>query len=370
MFAREDRYGNSFTPEYAARRIEMEPLAEIIQHKGTSECLISGNDEQCEFDMVPWGHLAGNVELSILPEVEPKESSFLRDALKEGLAYEQDIGENPFKFGLIGSTDSHIGAPGLVEEKDYPGHGGAGNLGEVAEIDITVFNDNPEHNPGGLAVVWAEQNTRKDLFAAMKRKEVYATSGPRHVLRFFAGYDYDADLCENSANLVETGYRQGVPMGGDLVSRSDKKPQFIVSALKDPGTINAPGVDLQKVQIIKGWLDSEGVRQEQVVEVVGDADNGASVNEATCETIGAGRSHLCTVWEDADFNPNQHAFYYARVLENPSCRWPTYQCIQAGVDCSDAASIPEGMLACCSEDLPKTHQERSWSSPIWHTPQS
>lgn len=368
MFEQVDRNGDPLTQAAIEKRLALEPIAEIIQHKGVSECIAGGSDEACAFDAVPWGHLAGNVLEGIFPNVAPKSESFLRHALKQGLSLQQNTGGNPFKYGFIGSTDTHIGAPGLVKEEGYPGHGGAGNLGQVAATDITVFNDNIEHNPGGLAVVWAEQNTRRDLFAAMKRKEVYATSGPRHILRFFGGDRYPEDLCDNPEALTETGYDQGVPMGGDLVVAEGRHPHFVVSVLKDAGTASTPGVDLQQVQIIKGWLDQNNQLHEQVLTVAGDPDNPAGVDLSSCQPTGSGYAQLCTVWEDQHFNPKQQAFYYARVLENPSCRWHTYQCLKAQVDCSQPTTVPEGLQACCNDNVSKVHQERSWSSPIWYTP--
>lgn len=370
MFEQFDKNNNPFDDDYLNTRAFFEPIAEIIQHKGNSECMIGRADEECNFDKVPWGHLAGNVDISILAQVDPIPSSFLRNALKEGLAYQSDKNKNPFKYGFIGSTDSHIGTPGLVREIDYLGHGGAGNLGEVAEVDPTVFNDDPEHNPGGLAVVWAEQNTRTDLFNAMRNREVYATSGPRHILRFFGGDEYPLDACEEAESLVQTGYDHGVPMGGDLSVADGKTPKFIVSALKDSGSPLEPGVDLQRIQLVKGWLDANNERHETVLDIAGDPDNGAYVNEETCATIGTGATNLCTVWEDKNFDPSQHAFYYTRVIENPSCRWTKRQCIKAGVSCFEPESIPEGMEACCDGSVPTTHQERSWSSPIWYTPEN
>lgn len=364
MFKQVDKNGDPFDAAYSQRRAQFEPIIEMIQHKGNSECQYTpgGNDEECGFEYLPWGHLVGNLTerygTVLLPWVNPPENAFVRDALKEGLGLQRDLGENPFKFGFIGSTDTHLAAPGLVDENNYPGHGGAAGAGTTAEDSMNTLADNPEHNPGGLAVVWAEQNTRSSLFEAMQRKEVYATSGPRHTLRFFGGWNYDANLCDDP-NLVQVGYDNGVPMGGDLTNATGTgtTPKFLVSALKDP-----LGADLQQVQIIKGWLDANGDKHEEIYTVGGNANSGASVNLDTCETIGTGATNICEVWQDPNFDAQQEAFYYARVIENPTCRWNQHQCINsngaAGCDLTDQLGQP----------VAKTTKERSWSSPIWFNP--
>lgn len=364
MFEQLDKNGKPIDAAYSQQRAAFEPIVELIQHKGSSECQYTpgGNDEECAFEYLPWGHLVGNLTErfgeTLLPWVNPTDNSFVRDALKEGLALQQSINVNPFKYGFIGSTDTHLAAPGLTNENKYPGHGGAAGAGNTAEDSDATLADNPEHNPGGLAVVWAEQNTRSSIFEAMKRKEVYATSGSRHTLRFFGGWEFDEDLCGN-ANLVQAGYDKGVPMGGDLPNVDvpiGSAPSFVVSVLKDP-----MGADLQYVQIIKGWVDSDGTRHEAVYDVAGNKLNGASVNLETCEPVGVGASNLCQVWQDPDFNKDEEAFYYARVLENPTCRWNQHQCLnsggQAGCDLVDQLGQP----------VPKTVKERSWSSPIWYS---
>ena len=223
--------------------------------------------------------------------------------------------------------------------------------------------------------MWAEENSRDALFAAMRRRETYATSGTRPLLRFFAGH-YDARVCRG-ADLAGTGYRQGVPMGAEIGPfNGAASPTFTVFAMKDPGEPAMdpmhpaiPGTDLQRIQIVKGWVDGTGTAREEVFDVAGDADNGASVDLATCEPTGAGFEHLCTTWTDPGFEPNERAFYYARVLENPSCRWSTLECNARGVDCSDPASVPPQLVACCDATVPKTLQERAWASPIWYRPE-
>jgi hypothetical protein len=272
---------------------------------------------------------------------------------------------NPFAFGLIGSTDTHLGTPGLVEERGYPGHGGAGKpLGEALPDALL---DPIEFNPGGLAVLWAEENSRESLFAAMQRREAYATSGPRIALRFFGGFGLDANLCDG--DFANRGYAQGVPMGGELPPPHalDAAPSFAVWALKDPGTADAPGVALQRLQMVKLDL-ADGAVRETVVDVAGHADNGASVDTQTCEPQGAGDAQLCTVWRDPDFDPDADALYYARVVQNPTCRWSTFACNAAGERCDGPGGARPGWEACCDDAYPKTVQERAWTSPIWFTP--
>ncbi len=362
--------GNPYGKAEAQRRAKFEPLIEITQHKGQSECLppsLGGSDELCDFEVIPWGHLAGNFIGPTVPKVE----GTVRDALKKGLLMKDTVGANPFQYGFIGSTDTHLGTPGLVEESaSYPGHGGAAGGASGATFS-TGISDTPEFNPGGLAVVWATQNSRAALFDAMRRREVYATSGPRHVVRFFGGWNLPSDICNVGQDTVGIAVsNKAVPMGSTLplASAGQTAPQFVVSALKDAGTANNPGNDLQRIQIIKGWTDAAGEKHEQVFEVAGDPNNGASVNTNTCETSGTGSPALCQLWQDPTFNAQQNAFYYARVIENPSCRWSQKQCIAANpsINCADPASVPAQYAACCDVDVPKTVQERSWTSPIWY----
>ncbi len=342
----------------AQRRQDMEPLIEVMQHKGQSECTPqSSADEFCDFEVLPYSTLAGPV-LGINATPDPKD--FVRSALKEGLKIKQSTGANPFKYGMIGSTDTHLAAPGSVSEDGYPGHGGAG-VPAAAEIPPGL-PDVPSFNPGGLVVLWAEQNSRDSLFSAMKRREAYATSGTRPVVRFFAGVGLDTSACYNPA----LGYAGGVPMGSDLVLPSPYNPAtdtpvFVVSALKDP-----QGSDLARIQLIKGWVDSAGVTYEEIIHESGTA--GGSVDPNTCQTTGSGSVQHCMAVYDAEFDPSQHAFYYARVLEDPTCRWHKRQCNAAGVACGVPATVTEGFEACCDGSLPDTIQERAWSSPIWYAP--
>ncbi len=344
----------------ARLRQRWEPLVEIMQHKGDSECLLGGDttDEACGFEKLPYNSFAGVGrfrELGLAGALAPDRQGMVREALKKGLALEASLGANPLKYGIIASTDTHLGTPGLVDEADSMGHGGAGMRAAAG------LPDNLEFSPGGLAVLWAEENTRDSLFTAMQRREAYGTSGNRPVLRFFGGWGYDAGLCGDS-EFAAKGYAGGVPMGSDLPrAQGASAPTFAVWALRDP-----EGGPLQRVQIVKGWLDGRKTR-EQVFDVAG-GEGAASVDTATCETSGEGQSQLCSVWSDPAFDPAQRAFYYARVLENPTCRWSQSLCVKAGVDCSNLGSVEPGYRACCAADHVKTVQERAWSSPIWYTP--
>lgn len=353
------RLGEEITQEEAAIRARYDRLVEIMQHKGESECaLVPGvTDEACGFEK------ATNIHDTIFGESKLEAVNFARDALKRGLALENELGINPLKFGLIGSTDTHLGTPGLVIERGFAGHGGAGKPGNQALEP--GFPDRTTLNPGGLAVLWAEENARDALFDAMLRREAYATSGTRPVLRFFGGWDYPHDLCE-TGDLAETGYAKGVPMGGDLPLRateSDGPPTFLVRGSRDPDPDSA---DLQRIEIVKGWV--EDGEQRETVLIVSVAPNGADVDLSTCERRGVGKTDLCGIWRDPDFDPAQPAFYYARLFENPSCRWTQWACVDAGVKCNQPETIGEGLESCCTDEFPKTIQERAWSSPIWYQP--
>ncbi|MCR9104214.1 MAG: DUF3604 domain-containing protein [Gammaproteobacteria bacterium] len=353
--------GAPYDQNYAQRRARFEPLIEVIQHKGQSECLFSANDELCTMELVPFGHLLA----PWTGATQPKEESTIRWALTEGLSLKEQVNANPLRLGMVGGTDTHLGTPGLVEESAaYPGL-----FVDPPPPEGEGVTDWIEMNPGGLAVIWAEQNSRAALFDAMQRRETYATSGPRHVVRFFAGWDLPSDMCA-LPNAVDIGYANGVPMGSILpfALQGETTPQFFVSAMKDAGTLAHPGNDLQRIQIIKGWIDTNGDKHEQVFDVAGDPFNGAGVDLNTCATTGTGFSSLCQVWQDPNFELDENAYYYARVVENPSCRWQQRQCVEATVpiNCADPGSVPPEYAACCDEDFPKTVQERSWTSPIWY----
>jgi len=358
--------GRLFTIEYpegtgqneqarlAALRARMEPVVEMMQIKGESECKddawkVLGADEDCGFEKyrqlhdapdcegrMEWGALGGKGCSSRL--------DYARYALIEGLREADRIGVNPYAFGMIGATDIHTGTPGPAEEW------------ETATFDARV--PGPGYNLGGLAAVWAEENSRESIFEALRRREVYATSGSRMTVRLFGGWDYPENLCDAS-DLVAQGYAGGVPMGADLPARKKggKSPSFVVSAMQDPGTPEHPGNLLQRIQIVKGWSDPDGTFHQQVVDVVGRRDNGASVDTKTCEVSGPGERQLCAVWQDPEFDSNQRAVYYARVFENPSCRFSTRICNENPT-----------ATGCGDPDVPDTIQDRAWTSPIWYTP--
>ncbi len=374
MFSPTRTDGEPLSRADAADRAAYEPLVEIMQHKGDSEChpAFSSEDELCGFEKLATNNFGSRT----LPfgDHDPVARQFMRRVLLEGMQIDRAVGANPFQYGFIASTDTHLGAAGLTAENaDYPGHGGAGT--PVGDELPRGLPDELDFNPGGLAVVWAEENTRDALFDAMMRRETYGTSGPRLLVRFFGGWDLPDDLCASSA-LVRTGYAAGVPMGGILPAPHKDRgeaegggPAFVVSALRDPGTANSPGTPLQRVQIVKGWLDGDALL-EQVIEIAGDPENGAGVDTRTCEPYGTGFDQLCGVWRDPNFDPGQHAFYYARVVENPTCRWSQQICNASSVSCDDASTVGEGLEGCCSEEHVPTIQERAWTSPIWHRPGS
>ncbi|WP_237445663.1 DUF3604 domain-containing protein [Sinobacterium norvegicum] len=383
-------------------RLFFEPVVEMTQHKAASECRfdrvagigVDTEDELCTFEqnltdnLASLGVVFGEMQTDVgapVPVEDFARRNMLRNVLKDGMVLaEQNGGQNPFVMGFIGSTDTHSATPGGAEEDNYTGHLGRRDAG------YRNVQDHFEDNPGGLAVVWAEENSRDAIFSGMRRKESYATSGTRPIVRFFGGWDYDANICQ-SPNLVQQGYDGGVPMGGDLTRAPEGGvPSFVVTAMKDPGTLDKPGTDLQRLQIIKGWVDAEGNSHEQVVDVAGNANNGAWVDENTCAPVGQGYADLCTVWQDPDFDASQRAFYYVRVLENPTCRWSTLQCKSAGVDpfadsCSDQAAAATERVKddiggmgdiygrCCIDPVEQPFyepvlQERAWTSPIWYTP--
>ncbi|GAB5452030.1 MAG: DUF3604 domain-containing protein [Halioglobus sp.] len=382
----------------ARDRLLFEPLVELVQHTAASECRfdrllgrgVATEDELCDFEQA----LSDNLSMlgTVFGEVRTEEAepvsvddfgrrNMVRNTLKDGLALDATSGINPFRMGFIGSTDTHSATPGGAEEDNYVGHLGRRDAG------YRNVQDHFYDNPGGLAVIWAEENSRDAIFAGMQAREAYATSGTRPIVRFFAGAAFEPQMCEDP-EMLTTAYAEGVPMGGELDATATS-PHFLISASKDPGPPGRPGVDLQRVQIIKGWLDADGATHERVIDVAGSADNGASVDPNTCAPTGKGHANLCTVWRDPTYDPAQHAFYYVRVLENPSCRWSTLQCQAAGVnpfatDCNAQASaknlemeergaIGDVYSKCCTDPATQPFyspvlQERAWTSPIWINP--
>lgn len=344
--------GAMFTPAYppessldeqralAELRRDVEPLVEIFQHKGSSECIngISGifgdPDELCEVEQIrplgkdPWlledcGDELGR--LGIQGQGCVSRTDFVRGALLTGMAEEERLGVNPMELGIIASTDTHNVAPGAADENNYLGHTG------TQEYDLSVRLERQDlpfglvTNPGGLAGVWAVENSRDAIFEALRRREAWGTSGPRIVVRLFGGWSYPEGLCDEPER-VDIGYRDGVPMGGRLSDPPEgAAPTFLLSAMRDPGP---QGSDLARIEIIKGWIDAEGNLRNQVF-VVAEAEGSqtASVDVNTCTTSGSGAGTLCTTWTDPAFDPQQRAYYYARVVELPSCRWSQRICI-------------------------------------------
>ena len=358
--------------EMARQRIALEPVIEIMQHKGDSECrngfanVIGAPDELCEFE---------KLFVPKMPECQPGAATqdndvlctapggFARTALAIGLAEKERIGANPFEFGFIAATDTHNANPGDVVESTWDGHVGNRDNTAAARMASQGQRTNAMNNPGGIAAVWAEENSREAIFDAIRRKETYGTSGPRISVRLFGGWNYPEDLCSRD-DFVTTGYAAGVPMGGNLTapptsSRAAAAPMFALHAQADPGTEGLPGGLLQRAQIIKVWNDAEGLIHETVFDVAGDANNGADIDPATCQPRGPGANELCQVWSDPDFDATKDAVYYARVVENPSCRWQTAECID--LEGEDRPAVCEGF-----GHIQKVIQERAWTSPIWY----
>ena len=387
MFEMESFKGDAIDILYSEKRMRNEPIVEVTQVKGTSEThpLLSPDDDWADFEIM-------DVRVGSRPPTYSKPSGgYVREAYLNGLTLEFTKQGNPYKFGLIGSSDTHTGA-GAFDESNYWSKvglldGDPENRGSVPLTEENVdrlkeymaaFNqpistiklDQGEYaNTGftqwgasGLAVAWAEENTRESIFQAFKRKETFATTGSRIAVRFFGGYDLSSiDL--NSDSLVSQAYQKGVTMGGDLLNDNNKTPEFIVWAQRDKN-----GAPLQRIQIIKGWMDSNSGRPSEYVYDVACSDglsvdpltnrcpdNGARVNISDCSiSKNVGSTELKTIWKDPDFNPLDKSFYYVRVLENPTCRWSTWDAIKRGFK-------PR-------EDLHETIQERAWSSPIWYSP--
>ncbi len=366
MFETDRLDGTPVDQQSALRRAEREPLVEIIQHKGDSECLpgTGATDELCAFEKLPYDNFRSKY-VSILAK-DPHPKSTVRYALGEGIRLEEKVGANPFRFGLIGSTDTHLGTPGAVNENVFRGHGGAG-VPALYQIPPGL-PDNLEFNPGGLAVLWAEENTRDSLFAAMQRREAYATSGPRIVARFFGGWELDPSAC-SSPELAANGYRSGVAMGGVLPTRSAQKgPTFVIAANADQGTQTTPGTPLERIQLIKGSVGRDGTVSERIIDVVGEPASERALLHEDCTAVATGRQALCSVWTDTNFDPEHPAYYYARILEVPTCRWSERICRARRVDCSDPATIGEGLEGCCDPSHRRTIRERAWTSPIWYAP--
>lgn len=355
--------------DYAQRRMRWEPLYEVTQIKGDGEAhpALSPNDDFADFYTWDTGTLGPE---TTTPEMWPRE--YAREALKRGLVYEEKLGTNPFKFGMIGSTDSHTSIASTEENNFF----GKVSLTEPSANphyrldEVIIARTNPDKTKqirhwqaasSGLAAVWSRENTREALWDSMARKEVYATTGTRLRVRVFAGWDYvESDLARS--NFAEYGYQHGVPMGGDLKSApANKAPILMVRAVRDPD-----GANLDRVQIIKGWVDSDGKTQEKVYDIaISDnrkpgkngkyppVGNTVNVKEATY-TNAIGEAFLQSYWKDPDFDSKQRAFYYARVIEIPTPNWLAFDAKVFG------AKIPKGAKM--------VHQERAYTTPVWYTP--
>ena len=380
MFKLVDWAGNPMDDAYAQQRIRNEPLIEITQIKGTSEThpVLSDTDEWADFEIMPY-------RVATTLRSEPH-GSYAREALLNGLAFLDQGTSNPYKFGFIGASDTHTGATsddeknyfskvGLLDSTGYLR--GAVPLSEedaklvreagraqIKEIDGNDYLSGAYETWGasGLTGVWAEENSREAIYNALRRKETFATSGPRMSLRFFGGFGFDESMLGDQ-DMVTRAYTEGVSMGSEMLASENKVPSFVVWATRDPRSAG-----LQRLQIIKGWT-VDSMHHEKVYDVACSdngsvdpssnrcPDNGADVNLADCVIdTNVGNPELKTVWQDPDFDPSRNAFYYARVLENPTCRWSTWDAIRAGV-------APRS-------DLKATIQERAWSSPIWFSPRS
>ncbi len=319
-------------------RARYEPLVEVFQHKGNSECypFEDIDDPECAFEQLPIEQLTSD-GMGEVPR-----TSFVREALKDGLRFKRSLGVNPFKFGLSGATDTHNAAAITTVEAGWQGH--TGNADD--EPLERVRNNRAFYNPGGLTGVWASENTRAEIFDAMLRKEVFATSGTRLTVRLFGGFDYAPTVC-GDGNVVADGYAGGVPMGGDLSAAPGVAPKFIVLAQADPQSIG-----ISELQIIKAY--SIGNRIEEEVFSIASA------------TEPEGNTFACQWWEDPQFDPTRQALYYARVMEAFTPRWSAMECSALEVDCTNPDQLPPNVANCCT--VPLEIRERAWSSPIWYEP--
>jgi hypothetical protein len=366
MFTVETFGGAPLTKDLAEMRIRYEPLVEVTQIKGDGEShpFLSPNDEFAGYETWDRSNLNGTEAKT--PDMLKYE--YAREALKTGLALQAKLGVNPYKFGMIGSTDSHTSLSTAEEDNFFGKHSGVEPEPHRWE-HVVIDSPDPkfvvkgwQQAASGLAVVWATENTREAIFDAMKRKETYATTGTRMTVRFFGGWDFTAD--DAKSRLPATaGYAKGVPMGGDLpkAPAAGRAPNFLVAAMKDPYSGN-----LDRIQVVKGWLDDDGQTKEKVYDVVWSSDrkpgpdgkvppvgNTVDVQKATWQnTIGS--PELITVWSDPDFDAKQSAFYYARVIEIPTPRWTAYDALRFGVT--------------MTPDVPMATQERAYTSPIWYRP--
>jgi hypothetical protein len=364
MFPVDAQYtGRKIDRKYVEARNRWEPLYEVTQIKGDGEAhpFLSPNDEFADYET--WA--AGNLDLSIGKTDDMLQYEYAREALKNGLLLEEKLGTNPYKFGLVGATDSHTSLSTPDEDNFFGKHSGYEPTPERLSHPFMKSDEGElfawQLVASGLQAVYSRENTRESIFDAMQRKETYATTGTRMMVRFFGGWEFNEEDLDNRQPAF-IGYEKGVPMGGDLApGKGRKAPNFMVYALRDP-----IGANLDRIQVVKGWLDRKGKTHEKVYDVswsggrkpgrdgkVPAVGNTVDVESATwTNTIGA--SELSAVWQDPDFDPKQRAFYYARVLEIPTPRWVVYDAFRFGIE------IPEGATT--------SGQERAYTSPIWYNP--
>ena len=367
MFPTVEAFGKKIDRKYAETRARWERLYEVTQTKGTGEAhpYLSPNDEFANFEI--WDK--SNLDGSVAKTKNMLEFEYARAAFKNGLVLEAKLGVNPYKFGLIGSSDAHTGLAAMEEDNFF---GKTAPQEPSPERMQKAFFKNPETGvtvmdwevgASGYAAVWATENTREAIFDAMQRREAYATTGPRMAVRFFGGWEFEPSDAHNRLP-ADIGYAKGVPMGGDLqAAPAGKVPTFLVAALKDP-----IGANLDRIQVIKGWVDAKGKLHEKIYDVVwGDADKRKPGQDGKLTPVGStvdvtnatwtntiGDTELITVWKDPDFDAKERAFYYARVLEIPTPRWTAYDAKRFGVK-----PLPGTTM---------TLQERAYTSPIWYTP--
>jgi hypothetical protein len=356
MFQTKDSDGKPFTREYALRRQQLETLQEMIQLKGASETApsLAPNDEFAAFEQYSF-------QLGTGKQLPAGPGSFIREGYKTGLMLARSVGANPFKFGLVSGSDSHDGTAAPEEGNFNGGHGAFDKTPEARLLAKDPLADKTKWSAAGVTGVWAEENTRASIFAALKRKETYATSGTFIRPRFFAGWGYDAQKLKGN-DWVTAAYAGGVPMGSDLPAKpaAAKAPTFVVAASKDPKSGN-----LDRIQIVKGWLDAAGKTHERIFEVAISSGRAVDAKTGKVAPVGntvdlktgnytndIGEPSLFAVWTDPTFDPAEPAFYYARVIEIPTPRWTTFDAIKLGI----------------APPTPATLQERAWTSPIWYTP--
>ncbi|QDP01660.1 DUF3604 domain-containing protein [Thalassotalea sp. PS06] len=362
MFQNVDSDGNAITAEYAKTRMRWEPVIEITQIKGDSETkgTLSPGDEFADFETYEHLIKTGDGEEEDHGEMD-EAANYVRTALMRGMEIEQKVGVNPYKAGVVGSTDAHTGLAS-AEEDNFWGKFSLDSKPEGKDLEGAPGVTGWDMSASGLAAVWAKENTREAIVDAFKRKEVYGTSGPRIKLRVFAGYEFK-DKDAESADLANIGYDKGVPMGSDLPPAGKRdKPQLLIQAVKDPVDAN-----LDRVQVVKGWVDDSGKAQEKVYNIVWSGDR-KMASDGSIDAVGntvdmetglytndIGTEQLTAVWEDKDFDPKERAFYYVRVLQIPTPRHTLYDSIALGKE--------------HPEEYDAVIQERAYSSPIWYTPE-